>query len=225
LRGFDIQIAADSVAFKGFDMTKMSNKIAHQSAINLIEEQLQVLPVAMATILQPTAPEAISSDLLDSLVQLQSSRHKQATGSGGNIVAHAAKPDLPLNICASIRTLHDNPLQKLNYLRVIVSNALLAVGMFFREHEMADMRTPEIQFFDHVCDAILNGNKFDIEPGYIPISTFAGLVINSELNGKLLFGDGVTPGFMEFGDGIALLRWLSRYLRGENNFVSAGDAG
>jgi hypothetical protein len=97
--------------------------------------------------------------------------------------------------------------------------------MFFKEHDMAAMRTPEIRFLDHVCGAILNGNRFRIDPGYMPIATFDGLAIDSKLNGVLLFGDGVSPGFMEFGDAIALLQWLSRYLRGERSFVAGGDAG
>lgn len=49
-------------------------------------------------------------------------------------------------------------------------------------------------------------------------------MIDSTLNGSPLFGDGVNEGFMEFGDAVALLQWLARYLRGEKNFVSGGDA-
>lgn len=118
-----------------------------------------------------------------------------------------------------------DPLRKNACLKVVISNALLAVGMFLKEHDMAAMRTPEIQFLDHVCDAILNGNRFTLEPGYMPTATFDGLAIDGNLDGNCLFGDGVNAGFMEFGDAIALLEWLLRYLRGERNFVTGGDAG
>lgn len=87
------------------------------------------------------------------------------------------------------------------------------------------MRTPEIQFLGHVCDAIFNNNTFDIDPGYMPIATFDGLIVDSVLSGTLLFGDDVTEGFMEFGDAIALLQWLSHFFNGEKDFVTGGDAG
>ena len=74
-------------------------------------------------------------------------------------------------------------------------------------------------------DAILNANTFKVPQGYIPMATFDGLVIDSSLNGKLLFGDGQQEGFMESGDAVALLQWLAHYLHKERHFVSGGDAG
>jgi hypothetical protein len=213
------------ITCKGREMTKMSSDLAHQSAINLIEEQLQALPISVAGILHPSASDAVSADLLESLTTLQNTRRAHDTGSGGNIVANAAQEGHALNFRASSHTLLNNPLQRTASLRVVIGNALLAVGMFFKAHDMAQMRTPEVQFLDHVCDAILNANRFNLEPGYMPIATFDGLVIDGSLNGALLFGDGAQAGIMEFGDAIALLQWLSRYLRGERNFVTGGDAG
>jgi hypothetical protein len=207
------------------DMKKSNSEQAYLSAIDLIEEQLRVLPISIATILKPLELNSDDMNAVADLTWLQR-RHKQAkTGSGGNIVADCAHPDTSFDLHASNQALRENPQLKTHYLRVVISNALLAVGLYMKEHDMAAMRTPEIQFLHHVIDAILNSNRFKIEAGYIPIATFDGLVIDSSVNGALLFGDGTTEGFMEFGDAIALLQWLSRYLRGEKRFVSGGDAG
>lgn len=206
-------------------MSKVSDEEAWRLAVHMIEEQLQVLPISIASILKPAESNRIEPRLLWDSPLLKRKERPTKTGSGGNIVAHSAQPDDALDLLASNQALHDNPQLKTNYLHVVISNAMLAVGMFLREHNMASMRTPEIQFFSHILDAILNANKFDIEHGYIPIATFDGLIIDSKLNGMLLFSDGTSEGFMEFGDAVALLQWLSRYLRGEKKFVSGGDAG
>jgi hypothetical protein len=204
-------------------MSKMSGENASQLAINLIEEQLQTLPVAISMIWQ--APNAGNVDTEMMAKVMQRKQRSAKTGSVGNIVGASALADPGLDFQDLNQAFRDDPLQQMRYLRVVVSNALLAVGAFFRSHGMASLRTPEVQFLGHVCDAIMNENIFHIEDGYIPIATFDGLVIDSKLNGTLLFGDGVTQGFMEFGDAIVLLRSLSRYLRGEKNFISGGDAG
>lgn len=197
---------------------------ARLMAIDLIEEQLRVLPVSIATILQ--SEQVGDADLAASAhLMLKRKRRANKTGSAGNIVADCAPPDTSLNLQESLRAMQAAPDLKSHYLRVVISNALLAVGMFFRQHDMAEMRTPEMQFLGHVVNAILNANTFRVETGYIPIAAFDGLVITAGLNGALLFGDGNREGFMEFGDAIALLQWLSRYLRGESEFISWGDAG
>lgn len=203
-------------------MSKMSGEQASQLAIDLIEEQLQILPVAIAMIWQPIDACGVETNLVASVLRR---KKLPKTGSGGNIAASYAEVNPALDFRASHQALHTDPLQKTRYLRVVIGNALLAVGAFFKEHDMAAMRTPEVQFLGHVYTAILNKNTFDIAPGYLPIATFDGLVIDGKLNGSLLFGDGVTEGFMEFGDALALLHWFSRFLRGEKKFVSGGDAG
>ncbi|HWT72734.1 MAG TPA: hypothetical protein VN361_11155 [Oxalicibacterium sp.] len=197
---------------------------ARLMAIDLIEEQLRVLPVSIATILQS---EQVGDAGLAASAHLMLKRKRRAskTGSAGNIVADCAPPETSLNLQGSLRAIQASIDVKNHYLRVVISNALLAVGMFFRQHNMAEMRTPEMQFLGHVINAILNANTFKVETGYIPIAAFDGLVITADLNGALLFGDGNREGFMEFGDAIALLQWLSRYLRGESEFISWGDAG
>lgn len=194
-------------------------------AVHLIEEQLQVLPISIAVILQRTQAGGVASGPDTSLMQLPRKRRPFKTGSVGNIVVDNAQAEIALDFDAAHQTLNKNPLQKNSYLRVIISNALLAVGVFLKEHNMAAMRTPEIQFMEHVVTAILNANTFKIEAGYMPLATFDGLVIDNSLHGSLLFGDGVREGLMEFGDAVALLQWLARYLGGEQSFVSGGDAG
>lgn len=90
---------------------------------------------------------------------------------------------------------------------------------------MLSMRTPEFQFLAHVVNAILHGNRFRIASGYMPVASFDGLVIDESLDGLPLFGEEQSRGFIELGDAVALLQWLARYLRGEMNYVSGGDAG
>lgn len=206
-------------------MHKLSGQDASLLAIRLIEEQLQMLPVAVGMLLRPTETGVANPDLLQALMQGQRKRGTQQTGSGGNIAAEGSEAGAPLDFDTATQMLLKNEASRTTCLRVVAGNALLAVGMFLRAHEMASMRTPEIQFLGHVCDAILNANRFTIDQGYMPIATFDGLVIDSTLDGTLLFGDGVDHGFLNFGDAVALLQWLARYLRGEKNFVTGGDAG
>jgi hypothetical protein len=198
-------------------------KDASRVAVELIEQQLQMLPVAIATILRPTEIGDVDPELVRRVLKRKQALPK--TGSGGNIVARYADGDNILDFHASNKALHDDQRQQMRFLRMVISNAILAVGMFFREHEMAEVRIPEVQFLGRVVDAILNLNTFQIDTDYIPKATFDGLVIDARLNGSPVFGDGSGVGLMEFGDGVALLQWLSRYLRGEKNFVSGGDAG
>ncbi|HTJ95838.1 MAG TPA: hypothetical protein VL381_00070, partial [Rhodocyclaceae bacterium] len=112
-----------------------------------------------------------------------------------------------------------------DYQRVAVGNALLAVVSFLKAHDMATMRTPEVQFLGHVTDGILNANRFSLHAGYRPVAAFDGLTIYSALDGTPVFDNGTQSGFIGVGDAVALLQWLSRYLRGDQGYVSGGDAG
>lgn len=211
--------------YKGIHMNKVSGKEACQLAINLIEEQLRVLPISIAMILHSTKAGDVEPDTVANSMQLQRKRRPLETGSSRKAVSDNAQADSVLDFHASNQVLHENPLCKMSYLRVVISNALLAVGVFLKEHDMSTSRTPQMQFLGHIRNAIINANTFDIDPGYIPAASFAGLVIDGTLNGSLLFGDGVTEGFMGFGDAVALLQWLSRYLSAEKDLVTGGDAG
>ena len=203
-------------------MTKMSSKAAYQGAIELIEAQLRALPAALAVLVSPTPP-TIPRNQCDDL--LQSRRHHlRDTGSVGNIVASASQDPPEVHVCMAMQP-DLNGGHRESYLITIIGNALLAVGMYLKEHDMAAMRTPEIQFLDHACTAILNGNRFQLEAGYMPIASFDGLVIDSSLDDTPLFDQHGQKGLMGWGDAIALLQWLLRYLDGTRHFVSGGDAG
>ncbi|MDB5990026.1 MAG: hypothetical protein JWQ10_1429 [Herbaspirillum sp.] len=210
-------------------MEKMSGKQACQLAAHLIEEQLEVLSISIALILRRAATEtgAEADDLAANPIQLQRKRRPLKTGSTGSPPQAEAQDDLIFEFRAPDQVEHEyeNSLPQTDCLRVLISNALLAVDFFLQEHGIATSRTTEIQFLGHVCNAIINMNTFRIEPGYVPKATFDGLAIDSTLDGALLFGDGLNEGFMEFGDAIALLQTLAQHLRGVPHFVSGGDAG
>ena len=201
-------------------MSKADNEKASLLAAKLIAAQLRCLPLTLLAVSRAfdngdAALQRLSGRLFERKLRLIK------TGSGGNIVASqtAVEEETENPLLAQV------PHEKAECLRVVVSNALLAVGFFLRAHDMASMRTPEIQFLDRVVDAILNANTFRIEPGYMPLAAFDGLVINAALDGEALFSEGEREGFMAFGDAIALLEWLARYLSGEKSYVSGGDAG
>jgi hypothetical protein len=223
-------------------MDKISSKKACRMAVDLIEEQLNVLPISIAML--SSLPERI-----DASIRFQRKRRPVKTGSAAAIVAADtgrgagidagtetgtktgidaqadARALLAFDIAGAHRALRDNPAQRQRHQRVLVGNALLAVGMFLKEHGIAATRTPEVQFLGHVCNAIVNDDTFRIEAGYVPGASFDGLVIDSSLDGAALFGAGNGEGFMAFGDAIALLQRLAEYLRGTQDFVSGGDAG
>ncbi|GGI20748.1 MAG: hypothetical protein REI95_01250 [Oxalicibacterium faecigallinarum] len=204
--------------------TNMSGESVSQCTLHLIEEQLQVLPISIATIMQADEVGETASQLLSKLFLKRKPRHKK-TGSAGNIVAEEAQPSEDIDFHEASEYLREHPLEKMDYARVLVSNSLLSVGIYMRDHDMASMRTPEFQFLGHVVNALLNNNRFKVNEGYMPMATFDGLVIDSSLNGTRVFAEKGEDGFLEFGDAVALLQWLSRYLRGEKRFVSGGDAG
>jgi hypothetical protein len=119
------------------------------------------------------------------------------------------------------------PLSRATMRRVLVSNALLAVGDFLSDHHIDLSRAPEIQFLARVRDAIRSGNMINVrsdEP--LPEATFAGLKIDASANGKPLFGDeDASDGLLCIGDAVALMQRVAEHLRGMRNLYSAGDAG
>jgi hypothetical protein len=205
-------------------MSKTKAVKASLLAASLIEEQMDALSIAIASVAKAYEVGQVERQYLDRVLHYRKLRLVK-TASGGNIVAEKAEhpdknPDLQE---IPLRTRNDDG--KHDSLRVIVGNSLIAVGAFMRMHNMLDMRTPEFQFLGHVVDALLNGNTFHIEKGYMPVASFDGLVIDHSLDGQLLFAQGTAAGFMEFGDALALLQWMQRYLQGERGYVSGGDAG
>ncbi|HEY4319354.1 MAG TPA: hypothetical protein VGN04_17275 [Herbaspirillum sp.] len=211
-------------------MNKVSSKEACQMAIDLIETQLRVLPISIAMLssLSSSSDAAGPARIADTL-QLNRKPRPARTGSAAVIAAAdtgiETEPLLRFDLSAASRALRDDPVQAIAYQRILVSNALLAVGMFLKENGISATRTPEVQFLGHVCNAIINANTFRIGAGYVPGASFDGLIIDSSLDGARLFGDAAVDGFMTFGDAIALLQRLAQYLQGTQEFVSGGDAG
>ena len=192
-------------------------------AANLIEAQVKTLPVTIAALSKTFEVGEVEQAYLDRILH-----HRKlklvTTASGGNIVAEKAEhPDKrPAdNTLLAVGQLYD----KQTCIHLLVGNSLVTVGTFMQAHDMLDMRTPEFQFLGHVVDAILNAYTFNIKSGYMPVASFDGLVIDSHTNGMPVFSTGTATGFMEVGDALALLEWMSRYLRGERSYVSGGDAG
>lgn len=206
-------------------MNRLHGKEGCQLAIHLLDAQLRALSMSVSLASQLVSSDGNARHVAASFSKLKRKGRPHTTGSGGNIAINDNQIDGKSAFNTDSDALDRMPLQENEYLRIVTSNALLAARSVLIEHHTDDLRTPEIQFIRHVCDAILNDNIFDIEPGYMPIATFDGLKIDSALNGHLLFGDGITENFMEYGDAVALLDWLSHYLRGERNFVTGGDAG
>ncbi|RXZ33831.1 hypothetical protein D9O50_12125 [Oxalobacteraceae bacterium CAVE-383] len=208
-------------------MDKVSSKEACRMAVDLIEAQLRVLPlsIAMLSSLDLTSGPGRIPDT----IRLPRKPRAAKTGSAAVIAAAGAglstEAHLVFDLSASQQALQNNPSRLIHDQRILVGNSLLAVGMFLKENGISATRTPEVQFLGHVCNAIINGNTFRIESGYVPGASFDGLIIDSSLDGARLFGDDVEEGFMAFGDAVALLQRLAQYLRGTQEFVSGGDAG
>jgi hypothetical protein len=194
-------------------------------SIALIEEQLLALVLYASAVANwidndKTPPDfAAAKSLLRrkrSRTEPQTHIEDGAPGVEGDVLA----------LGQSWAALSQDPQRLSVVLRVASTNAILAVADYFEAHDYSELRTPEVQFLMRIRDAAANGNMFRIEGGErIPVASFNGLVITNKLNGSPLFDDGVTPGFVEFGDVAALLRYLVNHLRGARTLISAGDAG
>jgi hypothetical protein len=203
-------------------MNKVISKEACQLAIDLIEEQLEVLSISIALILQSANADDIQTVPGATPIPLP---RKRGPLKAGSAAASAAPADFTFEFHVPDRVLRGNALRKMNCVRVLIGNALLAIDSFLKEHNIAASRNPQIQFLGHISSAIVNANTFRIDPGYIPGASFDGLEIDSGLDGALLFGDGITEGFMESGDAVALIQWLAQHLHETLHLVSGGDAG
>ena len=193
--------------------------------IALIEEQLLALVLYASTVANWIDTDKTPPDLAaaNSLLRRKRSRTEPQTHIEDG--APGVEGEV-LGLGPSWAAFHQDPQRLSVVLRVASTNAILAVADYFEAHDFSELRTPEVQFLMRIRDAAANGNTFGIEGGErIPVASFNGLVITNKLNGSPLFDDGVTPGFVEFGDVAALLRYLVNHLRGAQTLISAGDAG
>jgi hypothetical protein len=193
--------------------------------IALIEEQLLALVLYASTVGSWIDNDTTPPDLAAANNLLRRKRSRTEPQSHIEDGTPGVEGEV-LGIGPSWVAFHQDPQRLSVVLRVASTNAILAVADYFESHDFSELRTPEVQFLMRIRDAAANGNTFRIEAGErIPVASFNGLVIADKLNGSPLFDDGVTPGFMEFGDTAALLRYLVNHLRGAQTLVSSGDAG
>jgi hypothetical protein len=189
-------------------MTSKAGNDACNAGVVLIEQQL----IALTT--------------FSTLLADWDSKGRAASRGSQHVEAGVRLKHEPVPIRLLWERFQDHPEASSRVLRTACANAILAVAAFFEQHGMGALKTPEVQFLMRIRDAALNANLFEIESGqYIPVATFNGLAISDKLDGAPLFGDGTTPGFLEFGDVAALLAYLSTHLSGVQIMVSAGDAG
>jgi hypothetical protein len=182
-------------------MEKGGSKHSGAEAITLIDEQLRVLTIALG------GAGALSP----------------ADG-----VELARKHAPPLVLGAQPPAGADTePPSRAKVQRVLVTNALLAVGGFLDDHDIANSRAPEIQFLSRVRDAIRNGNVLTLRPGEsVPETHLGDLTIRASDTGRPLFcEDDEANGLMRIGDAVALLQRVADHLRGMRHLYSAGDAG
>ncbi|MGV7242762.1 hypothetical protein [Caballeronia sp. M23-90] len=193
--------------------------------IALIEEQLLALVLYASTVGSWIDKDKTPPDLAaaNTLLRRKRSRSEPQTHMEDGTPGVEGEA---LGVAQSWAAFHQDPQRLSVVLRVAGTNAILAVADFFEAHDFSELRTPEVQFLMRLRDAATGGNTFRIESGErIPVASFNGLAITDKLNGSPLFDDGVTPGFVEFGDIAALLRYLVDHLRGAQTLISDGDAG
>lgn len=89
----------------------MSGQKASQHVLHLVEEQLRILPITVATILHADELDNVDPKPLSSLL-LKRKPHSRKTGSGGNIVAQEVQPTEAIDFQESSQHLHDHPLDK-----------------------------------------------------------------------------------------------------------------
>ena len=205
-------------------MTSKAGNNACNAGVVLIEQQLIALTTFATLLADWDGKGRALPDLTAGERYLQ--RRRAASRASSHIEAGVTLKHELVPIRLLWERFLDFPEGSSSVLRTACANAILAVAVFFEQHGMGALKTPEVQFLMRIRDAAVNANLFEIESGhYIPVATFDGLAISDRLNGALLFGDETTPGFLEFGDVAALLAYLSTHLSGVQTMVSAGDAG
>ncbi|SAK69480.1 hypothetical protein AWB81_02994 [Caballeronia arationis] len=182
-------------------MEKGGSKHSGAEAIRLIDEQLRVLTISLggAGVVLPAEGVELARKQAPAFVL------------GAQAPAGAAS----------------EPPSRATVQRVLVTNALLAVGGFLFDHDIANSRAPEIQFLSRVRDAIRNGNVLTLRPGEsVPETHLGDLTIRASDAGRPLFcEDDEANGLMCIGDAVALLQRVADHLRGMRHLFSAGDAG
>lgn len=189
-----------------------------------IDEQLLAL-YTHASLLADWIENGEPAPDLSAAERLIENRHahaeSKAESSGGTPLKHPKPEPLPPYPCVD-----DASGRMSAALRVPCLNAIVAVAAFFDTHRLSSSRTPEVQFLMRLRDAAVNADTFRFAPGESrPRAAYGGLIIDERLDGRSLFGNGVEPGLVTFGDVVGLLAYLRALLRSMQSLISSGDAG
>jgi hypothetical protein len=206
-------------------MATSAGKASCIAGVALIKEQLAALSMYAAAITYWSESDEPIPDVMEASgimkrkrVPAETQLHTAGTPSANGDKTPRVQTDLP--------RLGDDPARLASLVKVAGSNAILAVADFFEAHDIATLRTSEVQFLMDLRDAIANGNTFRIESGqYLPVASLDGLVIDESLDGRLVFGDGAKEGFIDIGDVVDLLQVLMFHLQGMQRPGPGGDAG
>jgi hypothetical protein len=184
-------------SYKENHMEKGGSKHSGAEAIRLIDEQLRVLTIALGGTGAPPPSEGVE------LARMHEPALRLAAEAPGEPPSRAVVE------------------------RVLVTNALLAAGLFLADHDIDNSRAPEIQFLNRVCDGIRSGNVLTLRAGEsVPETHLGKLTIRAADSGRPLFiEDDEANGLMRIGDAVALLQRVADHLRGMRHLYSAGDAG
>jgi hypothetical protein len=104
--------------------------------------------------------------------------------------------------------LRSNSSFNIEYMGLLVQTVFLNVGDELARHSYFD-RTPELEYFRHIRNALGHGNKFHFT-GKEPVrpASFRGRMLSSALNGQSVVFEYMGP-----GDAMDLLDHIERHLR------------
>lgn len=100
---------------------------------------------------------------------------------------------------------------------MLVGAAIMRVGDVYARLKRP-IKSVEWNFLTHIRNAVAHGNVFNIVTPLKESAEFQGYRIDMSLNGKVLFGDVINPGWLLVGDALLLLDNLEESLqhRGRN---------
>lgn len=107
-----------------------------------------------------------------------------------------------------VEQLRSNNKFNLEYQGILIQSTFMNIGNELAKHDYFD-KTPELEFFRHIRNALGHGNKFNLR-GKEPIrpASFRGRTITRDLNGQPVFFKFMCP-----GDAFDLIDHLENHLR------------
>lgn len=99
-----------------------------------------------------------------------------------------------------------------NVQKMLIGAAIMGVGDVYARLKRP-IKSAEWNFLTHIRNAVAHGNVFNIVTPLKESAEFQGYRIDMSLNGKLLFGDVINPGWLLVGDALLLLDNLEESLQ------------